>query len=166
MISKKDFLDIYSRFYKRVFSFIAKQTSFQAAEDIVQETFLKIYLNWESYDHNKPLINWIFTIAKNTVFDHLRRVQRNSEVELEPDMEPINFENAETKLSDEMDHKELLNIIGQLPSLRREAMSYRIIQGLSLEEITKKMNTTLSSVKCLLHRAEKEILDLVKKKIH
>jgi len=45
----------------------------QAAEDITQETFIKVWKNLKKYDSNQSFRAWIFTIARNTTTDHLRK---------------------------------------------------------------------------------------------
>jgi len=63
-----------SKHLKSVFGFVYHYVGdAQSAEDITQETFLKVWKNLKKFDKNKSFKNWIFTIAKNTAFDYLKK---------------------------------------------------------------------------------------------
>ena len=62
------------RYLKPIFSFAYRYTrSTQDAEDIAQEVFVKVWRNLKKFDQEKSFKTWIFTIAKNTSIDFLRK---------------------------------------------------------------------------------------------
>src|ERR1700733_2556258 len=72
--NKKAFEALVERYFAHVFNFITRYTSDQvAAEDIVQETFVKVWKNIKKFDETKNFKSWLFTIARNTSLDWLRK---------------------------------------------------------------------------------------------
>ena len=62
------------RYLKPIYSFTYRYVeNAQDAEDTTQETFVKIWRNLKKFDQNKSFKTWIFQIAKNTAFDHLKK---------------------------------------------------------------------------------------------
>lgn len=62
------------RYLKPIYSFIYKRVNnFQEAEDITQEVFVRMWRNVKRFDRKKSFRAWIFTIAKNTTIDFLRK---------------------------------------------------------------------------------------------
>ena len=62
------------RYLKPIFSFVYRYVgNKQSAEDITQEVFVKVWRNLKKFDQEKSFKTWIFAIAKNTAFDHLKK---------------------------------------------------------------------------------------------
>ncbi len=75
-----------TRYLKPVYGFVYRMTEgSHDSEDIVQETFVKAWKKLKSFDQEKNFKAWIFTIAKNTAVDHLRKKQPASFAEFEND---------------------------------------------------------------------------------
>lgn len=61
-------------YLKPIYSFVYRYTgSTQDTEDITQEVFVKVWRNLKKFDQQKSFKTWIFAIAKNTAFDHLKK---------------------------------------------------------------------------------------------
>ena len=66
--------ELLGRYLKPVYNFIYRITNDRiSAEDIAQDTFIKLWKNLSRFDRSKNLKTWIFTIAKNTAFDYLKK---------------------------------------------------------------------------------------------
>lgn len=62
------------RYLRPIYSFVYRYVgNAQETEDITQEAFIKIWRNLKKFDRQKSFKTWIFTIAKNTAFDHLKK---------------------------------------------------------------------------------------------
>ncbi len=62
------------RYLKLIFNFVRQYVNdFHLAEDITQDVFVKVWKNLGKFDQTKSFKNWIFKIAKNTVFDFLKK---------------------------------------------------------------------------------------------
>ncbi len=68
------FEELVTRYTKPLYNFTLRLTgSVQTAEDLVQETFIKVWKNLTRYDPQQSFRAWIFTIARNTTTDYLRK---------------------------------------------------------------------------------------------
>jgi len=73
------FREIVDRYKNSLYAFLRRFVSQQeVVEDVFQETFLQLYTSQESFDTNRPLRPWLFTIAANKAKDMLRKMQRQS----------------------------------------------------------------------------------------
>ena len=65
---------LFSRYLKPIYTFVYRLTgNAQDAEDISQEVFVKVWKNLKKYDDTRSFKTWLFTIAKNTAYDLLRK---------------------------------------------------------------------------------------------
>jgi RNA polymerase sigma-70 factor (ECF subfamily) len=126
--------------------------STEEAEDIVQDTFLRVYLHRDSFDFQHCFSTWIYTIALNLARNELRKRKRfkfldifdlqgkESEIAVEPKL-PSNLAGAIEKA------------LATLPEKYKMAFVLRDVQELAYDEIAKIMNIPLGTVKSRVNRA-------------
>ena len=126
--------------------------STEEAEDIVQDTFLRVYLHRNSFDFHHCFSTWIYTIALNLARNELRNRKRfkfldifdlqgkESEIAVEPKL-PSNLAGAIEKA------------LATLPEKYKMAFVLRDVQELAYDEIAKIMNIPLGTVKSRVNRA-------------
>ena len=130
------------------------------AEDIVQETFYRVYKNKHYYKEVAKFSTWIYTIAGNLAKTELRRRKRRkifsihketiSEKELElPDLKS----DPEKEVNTIVTEKIIQKAINNLPPKFREVIVLRDIQGFSYEEISSFIRVPLGTVKSRVNRA-------------
>ncbi len=147
------FEPIYSRFKKPILKFIMKQIhSVDVAEELCQDVFLKIYHYRKTYNAEYEFSGWIWTIARNTVFDYLRQHQIGEPISYH--FEPSSQETAESIIIEELEKRKLEELMKSLCNRQKEAILLRLVNCLSYEEISKSMNLSLSAVKSLINRAK------------
>lgn len=127
------------------------------AEDLVQETFFRAYLNIENYD-GKNIKTWLFTVAHNAFIDYYRKHKR-TEVK-EPTFFSSLFDKRKTTeekvvIDDEI--KEIIEMIEGLPEKHKYAVLLYDFHGLSYHEAAQVMQTSLSYFKVLLFRGRQAI---------
>jgi len=67
--------------HRRVFNYLRQLTRHQQdAEDLTQQTFIKAFQHLARYDRQRPLVNWLLTIARNNALNHFRGARRWEEV--------------------------------------------------------------------------------------
>ncbi len=130
------------------------------AEDVVQETFFRVYKNKHYYKEVAKFSTWIYTIAGNLAKTELRRRKRrkifsihketvtDKELEL-PDLKSNPEKEVNTIVTEKIIHK----AISQLPSKFRQVIVLRDIQGFSYEEISGIIKVPLGTVKSRVNRA-------------
>jgi RNA polymerase sigma factor (sigma-70 family) len=124
----------------------------EEARDILQEGFIKIFENLESYKHQGSFEGWMRRITVNTALEKFRsrntlyRVDDIDQI-TEPDAEPDNEDYAGLEAND------LLSIIRELPPKYRIIFNLFAIEGYSHKEISKMVNISEGTSKSNLSRA-------------
>jgi RNA polymerase sigma-70 factor (ECF subfamily) len=144
-----------SKYLKPIYSFIFGYVQNQQdAEDLTQETFLKMWRNLKKFKKEKNFENWLFTIAKNTCFDFLRKERKNL---------ILNAENLEIvadlahPLLEKMEKESLLEKlkkeIEKLPFKMKEVIDLHYNFGLNFREISEILGEPMNTVKSRHKRA-------------
>ncbi len=122
----------------------------QAAEDALQETFLKAYLHRSRYIEMKQEKAWLFQIARNTAYDMLRKRLREFPMEKEEMEDVLERNSVQEELYEKLIYMEMM---AELKEIEREIVSLKIIAGLTHKEIAKVLRMTTGSVKKRYERA-------------
>jgi len=133
----------------------------QEAEDIVQETFLRVYMNLERYDENQKFSTWIYRIATNLCIDRLRKRKPSYSIDAEvTDGETTDW-HALLASKDAGPDEELIlsetqtNIreaIQTLPEKYKAVVVLRYLHDMSLQEIADVLNMPVTTIKTRVHR--------------
>jgi RNA polymerase sigma-70 factor (ECF subfamily) len=130
-----------------------------AAEELVQEVFLRVYRARERYEPDARFSTWLFTIATRLAWNELRRPRRRSPHDsLEDDeMGPLPLAADEPAADAVADARRTGAVVEQalarLPERQRAALWLASVEGLSYAEVAATLETTEKSVKALVHRA-------------
>ncbi len=135
----------------------------QDAEDITQETFIKVIKSLPGFEGRSQLTTWIYRIAMNESLMNLRR-RKPAGSTVEIDAEKDEEEGAEIEIVDwaSQPEAELLNsegkqqldlAIARLPESMRSVFTLRDLQGLSIEETASVLGISIANVKTRLLRA-------------
>ncbi len=141
-----------------VFRFLANA---EEAEDVVQETFLRVYRNRFAYTRVAKFSTWIYTIAGNLARTELRRRKRRRLFSISTDMglEDRDFEisddafNPELHVDSALQEELIQREISKLSPKFREVIILRDVQELSYEEISKIIRVPIGTVKSRVNRA-------------
>jgi RNA polymerase sigma-70 factor (ECF subfamily) len=139
-----------------VYNFVGNRVD---AEDIVQETFLRVFKNKHLYRKIAKFSTWIYTIASNLAKTELRRRKRRRILSLSS----MGYEDRDYEISDEyfspervvegeMKGDQIREEILALPEKFREVVILRDIQELSYEEISKLLKIPVGTVKSRVNR--------------
>ena len=163
--------ELISRYQRPVYSLIFRMVrNRELAEDLAQDTFVKVLNAIESYRPEYKFSSWIFKIANNAAIDHLRRrsldtlsLDGSPHAENSEAIEATTLQvsdSAESPL-DEVANRELgTSIETAIASLRPEYHScilLRHVEGRSYEEIAEILDLPLGTVKTYIHRARNEL---------
>jgi len=147
------------RYLKPIYSFCFRFVgNNQEAEDITQEVFLKVWRNLKKFKKEKNFKGWLFTIAKNTCFDFLRKKKKISTLSLEKYFYLVDLSLLPNEISEKESLKEKIQeAIEKLSSKTREILNLYYNQGLTFREIAQTLNEPINTVKSR-HRRAIEIL--------
>ncbi len=127
-----------------------------AAEDLLQEVFLRVHQNMSSLKDSEKLESWLYQITRNVIIDHYRSRRIHSELpETLADPQELFIEDdAVAELSGSM-----LDMVNELPSPYREALLLTEYEGLSQQDLATKLGISLSGAKSRIQRARQKIKD-------
>jgi RNA polymerase sigma-70 factor, ECF subfamily len=165
------FREIVRRYERPVFSLVFRIVrDRETAEDLAQETFIKVLNHIDRYRPEFKLSSWLFKIANNVAIDHLRRRQLDT-ISMEgsrhastaSEVEATSFDVAAQQESalEEMESRELgtaiERAIARLRPEYRSCIMLRHVEGRSYEEIAATLDLPLGTVKTYIHRARHEL---------
>lgn len=153
-----DFTLVYNKHKKPVYNFILKMTGRRdAAEDILQTVFLKYYENMNKIKNPERAPQWIYTVARNEIYQHMRNKYKAAITYIESEDE----NRSEADLESELERKEISQMvkdeIEQLSNEHKEVILLKEISGLSYKEIAQILNITEDLVKSRLFKARKKL---------
>lgn len=144
------------RWQNAVFAFLLRMLgSREDAQDLCQETFLRMIRSAGNYQPNGQFQSWLFRIAGNLARSRLRRrkiIKWLSFDNSRPDP-PSNAPDAQLEMEQEELRTEVRAAIAKLPDRQREALLLKQYQDLKYQEIADIMGLSVASVQMLLHRA-------------
>ena len=141
----------------------------ELAEDLFQETWIRVLERGRQYDARHEFSTWLFTIARNLAIDHLRRKRPVSLDSLVNRHEPVPFDIPATRQPSAFDatvqreqNEQISEGMQHLPLEYCEALVLRFQEGMSLEEIANVTGAPLGTVKSRLYRGLSELEPWVK----
>ncbi len=167
------FRELVRRYERPVFSLVFRMVrDRETAEELAQETFIKVLNNIDRYQPQFKFSSWLFKIANNIAIDHLRKRQI---VTISMDGSPHAATAAEAEATsfdvsirqesalEELEAKELGSeiekAIARLRPEYRSCIMLRHVEGRSYEEIAATLDLPLGTVKTYIHRARIELRD-------
>jgi len=169
--SEAAYRELLGRYQRPLFSLIYRMVrDRELAEDLAQETFVKVFNNLGSYDPRYKFASWIFKIGSNLAIDSLRRKALPT-VSLDGSSQATSAEEMEaskiTPICPELDPEQVLEskelgreieaAIGELQTEYCMAIVLRHVEGRSYEEIAEIMEAPLGTVKTYIHRGRAEL---------
>ncbi len=166
---------LYQRYYRPVFLFILRVVQDRhLAEDLVQETFIRVYNNKESWQPRSKFTSWLYRIARNLCIDEKRRywnrlVHMDSQyADYDQNGYSSPLDRAEDDSGDARDHfaskideETIKNAINQLSPEQREVIILNKYQGISYIEIAEILGATPESIKQRAYRAHLKLRQIL-----
>lgn len=134
--------------------FLVQFASRESANDLLQETWLRIHEVRHTYRPGQPLLPWLYAIARHIRVDHYRKGTRTSARESRLDDVP---EVAASPPADQSVVSDLETLLATLPESQREVVMMLKVSGLSLEEVARATSSSIGSVKQKAHRAYEKL---------
>ena len=173
MIDKDlEFQKLYDLFQPKILRYLTRLVDENEAEDLTQETFVKVNLSLENFRGESKLSTWVYRIATNTALDRLRSPafqqskQKLSADLIEIDRIPLDDRNAWTGekvplVEPQIYRKEMSacvrDFIGRLPENYRTVLVLSEMESLSNNEIAEILGVSLATVKIRLHRSRAKL---------
>jgi RNA polymerase sigma-70 factor (ECF subfamily) len=138
--------------------FMVQSASRRDADDLLQETWLRVHRVRHTYRPGEPMLPWVFAIARRVRIDHYRRTSRTTARELR--LEELSDVTA-TLSRQEVQADDLETLLAPLSDGEREVILMMKVAGMSLEEVARATSSSVGSVKQKVHRAYSKLRDRV-----
>lgn len=170
---ERAFNELVHRYGKRLRNFVQRTIGDrERAEDLVQETFVRVYRHIHRFDQTRKFSTWIYTIAGNLAKNELRNRSRNPLVlfqslvkNWEADFRPLEWEDPATRPDDLYRKRFLREKVGEavsmLPEHHRVVFVLRELHGKTYDEISEITDCNLGTVKSRLNRARNKFAHII-----
>jgi RNA polymerase sigma-70 factor (ECF subfamily) len=154
--------ELYDRYGRLAYSLIYRVVrNVGTAEDLVQETFLRVWNRIQSFDQDRGALGpWILTVARHRAIDYLRsvnaRISLNS-MDLDRLENPALFSQLEDSALSIDRTRRLKDAFGKLSQNQRKVIELAYYEGLSQTEMAERMNQPLGTVKTWIRSALKAL---------
>ncbi len=170
---ERAFGELVRRYDGRLLNFVYRTIGDrERAQDLVQETFVRVYRHLHRFDQSKKFSTWVYTIAGNLAKNELRNRSRNPLVlfqtirkNWDADHRPLEWEDSSYKPDDLYRKRHLRTLVEQvvaeLPEHHRIVFVLRELEGKTYEEIANITGCNLGTVKSRLNRARNNFARMI-----
>jgi RNA polymerase sigma-70 factor (ECF subfamily) len=135
----------------------------ESAQDILQETFVKVWNHFASYDASKGrLFTWLINIARNMAIDHTRSRLYKADLKNQSLSNSVNKINRQQSSQQNTDTIGLKSFVGKLKPEHKEIIDLLYFGGYTQEEVSKELNMPLGTVKTRTRAALQQLRELLK----
>jgi RNA polymerase sigma-70 factor (ECF subfamily) len=161
-----DLFAIHDQYYHRVRKFIlASVKNESVADDLIQETFIKIQENLDNVRDLEKISSWIFRIANHLCQDHFRNLKKSSiQEEIHEGLVSLEETPIQKKLEQEEMSRCVQDQLGLLSESMRSVLIFADVMDFSHQEIADILGLTVENTKVRLHRARQKLKAILKEK--
>lgn len=146
---------LYQHYYNYGMSISLRYSSNRdEAAEILNDAFMKIFINLAKFDLAKPFKPWLRKILVNTAINHYHKKQREIRVE---EMHNANNESDTEKILSVISYQEVIGLLQKLPLAYRTVFNLYVIEGYSHEEISGMLNIATGTSKSNLFKAKEQL---------
>lgn len=163
---KKDkdcYVCLMNRYEEKMMRYVRRISgvSVETAEDIVQDLFLKVFINLNAFDENLKFSSWLYRIAHNETINYWRRNKKRKANDISWDdndkLKSIIRDEYDTEQAvyQKITNEQLLAAVDRIDEKYRTVLILNYIEGKSYQEIADILNKPIGTVGTLLNRAKK-----------
>lgn len=163
--NQADYKTLMERYQQKIFSYLYRflYENRDAAEDVTQSVFIKVFKNLKSVDLDRPLQPWIFRIAHNEAANHLRTISRKKESKLDDrQWEQVTTPERVSEIEKEENQVLINQALEKLKVKYREVIVLHYFEEKSYQEIADILGISTNSVGTLLRRGRLKLQEILK----
>lgn len=161
-----DFSLLINRYKDKAFNLLKRLLKNEMdAEEVLQDSFLKVFNSLKTFRYDSQFSTWFYRIVYNTALTKLSSKKRKIEQEMTSIDEHFDLADYDNEVysSAENAQEYILKMMNKLPIRHALVLILFYIDGLSLNEISKVLRTSLVNTKVMLHRSRNALRDLLLK---
>lgn len=153
-------MDVYqSRLYWHIRRLVVDH---EIAQDVLQDTFIKVYQNFHQFKQDSKLYTWLYRIATNEALQQLNKMKKMQKTDEDADYYMQNLVADNTSADGEEIQLLLQKAIQQLPEKQRLVFTMRYYDDLPYEEMSAILDMSVGTLKTNYHYAKQKIEDYIK----
>lgn len=154
---------LYDEHYRAVYNYVYYRINdHHVAENLSAEVFIRMINKLPGYvDRGRPLLAWLYTIARNLVIDFHRQQEKKKEVQIKEEILEERIDSPEHQVQNRQLQDCFQTVINLLPESQRRLIIYRFINGFSTPKIIQLLNKSDRAVRSLQHRALRSLEQLL-----
>lgn len=167
--SQEAFTQIYNYLKNRLFSLAYRYTyNRETAEDILQETFIKIFTNLSTINNPETFIPWVYRVTINTALSYLRQQKKHFQAQVSAEASELEVQDVPggeflSQREDQL-HQAIEAALRTLPPKLKTVFLLHDVQGFTHEEIAAILGWRVGTSKSQLFKARLKIRDFLKQK--
>lgn len=171
--NQETFEHLVDRYEKKLTRYLRRLTGLDAEsiEDVLQEAFIKIYVNLNDYDPSYSFSSWAYRITHNEAINYLRKNKKVTTVPLETEDEEsanlIDVLKSEIDVAADASRNDLVErireAINMLPDKYREVLILRYMEDLDYQEISDILRMPMGTVATTINRAKEKFKQIAEK---
>jgi len=155
---------LFDRYHEAIRRLLAQRMGNASdADDLLQETFIKVYINLHRYDPAYTFGQWVYTIARNTFVDYVRRRQDDLSIDERFAAPASTAPTPEESVINLQQRSQIEHYLDRLAPRYRRLIVMRFFDDYSYEEIAARLSLPLGTVKTQIHRAREQMCKLIAK---
>ncbi len=135
-------------------------SNYDEAEEIVQDVFVRFYLKRDSFEGRSKIYTWLYRVSFNRAVDYIRKKEREKKYRLK---EYRNFKMQESGNDNSINKIILADALSKLNETFRIPLLMSEYENYSYEEISKKLDLPVNTIRTRIFRARKKLLSIIKK---
>lgn len=155
--SSEAFEQLYSRYADVLYGYLVRLVKSEAsATDILQETFVRVWVNRSNLNPALSFRSFLFKIATNLVYDFYRKAAHDKKLQRHiKDSMNMDYRHVEEVFQQKDDAKLLHQMIDLLPPQRKQVFQLVKLEGMSYDEVSRTMNISISTISDHMVKANK-----------
>ncbi|GJG27131.1 DNA-directed RNA polymerase sigma-70 factor [Segatella bryantii] len=132
------------------------------ADDVLQNTFIKVWNNLDQFEGKSSLSTWLYRIAINESLDFLRKKKQELDIDIDADVSVANRLLADDFFDGDEMQALLQEAISRLPEKQRVVFNMKYYDGMKYSDMSKILGTTEGALKASYHIAVQKITEFLK----
>lgn len=155
-----------SRYEEKIFRYVRRISAVneETAEDIVQNIFLKIYINLNQFDPKLKFSSWVYRIAHNETINYWRRNKKGKQDDVSWDQHESlknilkDSSDVEQKVYQKITNEDMMKVLNGMETKYKDVLFLNYIEGQNYQEIADILNKPLGTIGTLINRGKKVLI--------
>jgi len=159
---ERGFRQLMAKYQERLYWHIRRMVkTHEDTDDILQNTFVKVYRNLDKYRTDAKLYTWLYRIATNEAMNHFRKAGRNKSISIDDQESNVHHLQSDEYFDGNSAQLKLAAAIDSLPAKQKTVFNLRYYEEMTYKDMSEVLDTSVGALKASYHHAAKKIEKLI-----